>query len=388
MLRMKKVIVLRHQHEMKFSREFFQLKIPKELSVIIYLIVAVCFVTISVVLFGQIDDVIKTSGFVRTKENVSSVRNVIAGKIVELNYNPGQKVSKDDVLFKIDSTEYEAQKNILVRQNDDIQKKIVGLRDLCESYKCNVNLCDVSDSLSYSRFEAYLKNKEVLEIKVQLAQKEYNYENQKPESLKNPFETEMQFQSYCLAAAELESYKRNFISGINSELNEKLLAAYDLQQSITKLDNQNIFLEVKSPVNGYVQELSSLNVGDYLESNSKVLNIVPNDNKNFRVEIQISPKDMGKIAVNQKVKYRLSAFPFYEYKGAEGVITSIDPDIRTSSDGKNVYYSVYADIDRTEFSNKRGETFPVRAGLETDARIVLERKPIIYYVLKKLDFLN
>ncbi len=97
---------------------------------------------------------------------------------------------------------------------------------------------------------------------------------------------------------------------------------------------------------------------------------------------------MGKIALNQKVKYRLSAFPFYEYKGAEGVITSIDPDIRTSSDGKNVYYSVYADIDRTEFSNKRGEIFPVRAGLETDARIVLERKPIIYYVLKKLDFLN
>ena len=44
------------------------------------------------------------------------------------------------------------------------------------------------------------------------------------------------------------------------------------------------------------------------------MNIVPNDNENFRVEIQISPKDMGKITEGKKVKYRLSAFPFYEYQ--------------------------------------------------------------------------
>ena len=90
----------------------------------------------------------------------------------------------------------------------------------------------------------------------------------------------------------------------------------------------------------------------------------------------------------KKVKYRLSAFPFYEYQGADGIITSIDPDIRNSPDGKNVFYSVYADINRIVFSNRRGEKFPIRAGLETDVRIVLDRKPIIFYLLKKLDFIN
>ena len=106
----------------------------------------------------------------------------------------------------------------------------------------------------------------------------------------------------------------------------------------------------------------------------------------FRVEMQISPKDMGKIKSGLKVKYRLSAFPFFEYKGAEGIITAVDPDIRSGNNGL-LYYIVYADLDRVVFKNRHGDSFPVRSGLETDARIVLETESIIYYILRKIDFL-
>ena len=92
-LKMKKTIVLKHQNEMKYSKEFFQMEIPNELSLIIYIIVILCLTIIFIVFFGKIDEVIKTQGYVRTKENVSSVKNVISGKIIELNYKPGEKVS-------------------------------------------------------------------------------------------------------------------------------------------------------------------------------------------------------------------------------------------------------------------------------------------------------
>ena len=100
---MKKVIVLKHQTEMVYSREFFQMEIPKELSQIIYVIVAICFFTIAVILFGRTDEVIKTQGYVRTRENVSSVKNVISGKIVELSYKPGEKFAKDEMLYKVNA---------------------------------------------------------------------------------------------------------------------------------------------------------------------------------------------------------------------------------------------------------------------------------------------
>lgn len=385
---MKKVIILRHQNEMKLSRDFFQMEIPKELSRTVYLIVSVCFLIVLLMIFGQIDDVIKTQGVVRTKENVSFVQNVIAGKIVELNYEPGQKVFKDDVLYKIDSSTYEAQRNMLQFEIQDLQFKISGLKCLIDSFYSDKNLCDRNNNiLAFSQFDAYLKEKEVLEIQKNIAEKEFNFENQKPQTIRNAYEVGMKLQSLNLAEANFHSFKTRFIANIILELNDKTNLLYEKQQNLTKLDNQYIFLEIKAPMSGYVQEISSLNVGDYLESNSKVLNIIPNDNENFRVEIRIAPKDMGKINIGQKVKYRLSAFPYFEYKGAEGFITSIDPDIRALEENGGIYYSVYADIDRVNFSNRQGDSFPIRAGLETDVRIVLERKSIIYFILKKLDFL-
>ena len=142
-----------------------------------------------------------------------------------------------------------------------------------------------------------------------------------------------------------------------------------------------------APVSGFVQEFSSLNVGDFLEKGAKVVNIIPDNSSAFRVEISVSPKDMGKIGDGLSVKYRLPAFPFFEYKGAEGKITSVDPDIRKTADEK-YYYCVYADIDKSEFANRKGKSYPIKSGLEAEARIVLERDTILKLFLRKMDFLN
>ena len=168
---MKKTIVLKHQNEMKYSKEFFQMEIPNELSLIIYIIVIICLTIIFIIFFGKIDEVIKTQGYVRTKENVSSVKNVISGKIIELNYKPGEKVSKNDVLYKIDDETYKAQRNMYIKTQENLDMKISGLKALKESYANNKNLCDNSDLLSYSRFDAYQKSKEVLEIKTTISKK-------------------------------------------------------------------------------------------------------------------------------------------------------------------------------------------------------------------------
>ena len=122
---MKKTIILKHQNDMKYSRDFFQMEIPKELSSTIYIIVVICLLILSVIIFGRIDDVIKTNGYIRTKENVSSVNNVIAGKIIELTFEPGEKVYKDEVLYKIDSSTYEAQRNMLINEKEDLERKMV-----------------------------------------------------------------------------------------------------------------------------------------------------------------------------------------------------------------------------------------------------------------------
>lgn len=382
---MKKLLVVHHQNTMVYSKEFLQLKIPAEVRGLLYTIVLIVFSSFGLLFFGKIDDVIKVNGIVRTKENVSSVKNVISGKIIEKVYKPGNQVHKGDFLYRIDPSIYDSQRENLTSEKNNLEERLHGLEELALSFMKNENIVDKSNEIAFTRFESYKTNAEKLLIQKQISYQNLLDEQNLPKSMRNLKNIKKQKMEYEYNSKNLESYKADFISNINKEKDEVSLALSKTVQEIQKLDSQYEFLKIYAPVDGFVQEVSSLNIGDYLESGANVLNIIPNDEKNFRVEMQISPKDMGKIKAGLKVKYRLSAFPFFEYKGAEGTITAVDPDIRTGSNGM-LYYMVYADLDRVVFKNRHGDSFPVRSGLETDARIVLETENIIYYVLRKIDF--
>ncbi|HAH62859.1 MAG TPA: hypothetical protein DCL73_12255 [Treponema sp.] len=383
---MKKVLVLQHQNSMIYSREFFLLEVPREVSVLFYTVCILVLVAVCIVLFGKIDDVVKVNGIVRTKENTSTVKNVISGKIIELDYKPGEKVIKGDILYRIDPSIYEAQRKNLASEKTDMETRLNGIEQLIESYNKNKNFVDKNDSAAYTRFEYYLQQQKTLAVRVEEALQLYREELEQPASLKSKKNIKAREIEYRLAQADFKSFKAEFIAELYAEKKNLELSYEKNAQEIAKLDGQFEYLSVYAPVDGYVQEISSLNAGDYVASEKDVLNIVPNDLKNFRVEMQISPKDIGKIRTNLKVKYRLTAFPFFEYQGAEGRITAIDPDIRMDK-SNSLYYCVYADIDRIEFKNRQGDSFPIRAGLQTDARIILETNTILYFILKKMDFL-
>ena len=383
---MKKVMVLHHQNMMVYSKEFLQLKIPSEIRFLLYSIILLFITAIGILLFGKIDDVIKVNGIIRTEENVSSVKNVISGKIIEINYKPGQKVLKGSFLYKIDPAIYDSQRENLVLEKENLEERLQGIDELFLSYNKNKNVINKSNVVAYTRFESYKANVEKLIIQKNISYEALKNEQNLPVRLRNQKTIKQRKMEYDYNQKNLESYEADFIKSINQEKDELELSLFKNCQEIQKLDSQYEFLKVYAPVDGYVQEVSSLNLGDYLEAGKNVLNIIPNDEKNFRVEMQISPKDMGKIKEGLKVKYRLSAFPFFEYKGAEGTITAVDPDIRSGDSGM-LYYIVYADIDRVIFENRHGDSFPIRAGLETNSRIVLETETIIFYILRKIDFL-
>lgn len=336
--------------------------------------------------FGEIDEVIKVDGIIRTEENISSVKNVISGKIIKKNFKQGQKVYKNDFLYEIDPAIYDSQRQNLLSEKENLEVKLKAVEQLLVSYEKHSNHIDKNSIVAYTRYESYRKNVEKLVIQKNISYAILQDEQRLPASMRNEKSIKKKRMDYDYNRKILESYEADFIKSLNQEKEELDLAYSKNTQEIQKLDSSYEFLKIYAPIDGYVQENSSLNIGDHLESGANVLNIIPNDKKHFKVEMQISPKDIGKIKPGLKVKYRLSAFPFFEYKGAEGTITAIDPDIRYSNNGM-LYYIVYADLDKVSFKNRRGDEFPVRAGLETNCRIVLETEKIIIFGLRKIDFL-
>ena len=237
---------------------------PREINVLLATIYILCAMALGIIVFGKIDDVVKCSGIVRTRENVSSVRNVIAGKIKELNFHPGQKVLQGDVLYSLDTSEYDIQKENLVMNREYLELRIQGNNLLLKSFEAEKNLVPESDTVSYTKFESYLVELEKLTIRQSIAKQEYDKEVMAHELGRVRYNIQMKKKEYNLATTTLDAYKKSFSADLYAEKKDLEMQYEVIRQNLVQLENQFAYLIVKAPVDGYVQEVSSLNVGDYI----------------------------------------------------------------------------------------------------------------------------
>ena len=385
-----KKLVLEHDNMMYYSRELVQLCIPKELDLLFYVIVSLV-VCISVLLVSvRINDVIKVSGIVRTETNNSSVNNIIAGQIETIFYKSGQFVENGDVLFSLKKDVYQTVINDLENEITDTRKELNCVEALIHfSEDCSIGTFDPegTDIFVRSQLEEYLNTVDYMQKQIAIYDFHYQKLRDQPEILFNQYELDEALLELKLIQQELERYKASFLAENIQKQKTLELKLVKLEQELIRTKEQYSFIEIKAPISGFVQEVSSLNVGDYVVENQNVLVIVPDDTKSFKVELEVPTKDIGEITAGMEVKYRLSAFPFFEYRGAEGLIESIDSDVRQGNGGQ-LFYRVCSDIDKVSFKNKKGIEYPLRAGIEVSARIVLEKISVIHFILRKMDFIQ
>ena len=388
-----KQLVLEHKNMMYYSRELVHLCVPKEITVMFYTIVSLVVCLIVLLLTVKINDVVKVSGIVRTETNNSNVNNIIAGQIETIFYKPGQFVEKGNILFSLKKDVYQTVMNDLENEIVDSKSELDCVNTLINCSNCSENVDDfissisVADGFVYSQLEEYFKTVDYM--KKQIAIYDFHYQNVKnqPDLLFNKNEVEKAFLELKLSQQELERYKANFLAENIQKQKTLELKLAKLEQELIRTKEQYSFLDISAPISGFVQEVSSLNVGDYVVENQNVLVIVPDDTKSFKVELEVPTKNIGEITSGMEVKYRLSAFPFFEYRGAEGFIETIDSDVRQGNDGQ-LFYRVCSDIDKVSFKNKKGQEYPLRAGIEVNARIVLEKISVIHFILRKMDFIQ
>ena len=378
------VTVLEHSHMMLYSRELLELKTPKEMNATLITISAFfCFLFISLFCF-KINNVIKVQGIVRPANNTSEINNVIAGKITSICYEKNQSVKKGDLLYTIDDSQYKASVAMYREDINNLEKEL-----LCTKAMLAVMYNEMPNTVSEdiyinSKIQSFLENKSLLENQINLYKQQYDFQKSLPASLQNKKTLKECQLQYSLYTQQLEKFLvENKTMALEAEKN-LTVKINNLKKELEQLEANNAYLEIKAPVSGIIQEESSLNVGDYIFANQHVLKIIPNDNKDFKIEMYVPTKDIGEISEGMNVNYRLSAFPFFEYKGAEGKIQSIDPDIRQTNN--SLLYCVYSDINKTSFQNKNGKSYPLRSGIEVDARIILEKVTLASYIFRKLGF--
>ena len=383
-----KLSVIEHGNMMYYSRELVQIAVPKEINLIFFTITSLVICIILLLTVVKINDVVRVNGIIRTEKNNSTVKNVLAGEIEAIYFENEQYVEKGEVLYSLKKEFSKTVMSELENEILNVKEELYCVQVLLDGYSEERNVISAEENLFvYSKLKEYLETIDYLKKEISILKYKYQKEKNRPKALYNQSAVDEAFLNYELSSQELEKYKSAFLAELTQKKKNYELLLEKLEQELLRAKEEYTFLDVYSPISGFVQEVSSLNVGDYLFANQEVVVIVPDDAKNFRVELSVPTKDIGEITTGLKVKYRLSAFPFFEYKGAEGEINSIDSDVRRSS-GNQLCYRVYSDIERTSFKSNKGIEYPLRAGIEVNARIVLEKKSVMHFILQKLDFMQ
>lgn len=353
-------------------------------EVIIYSVFILILLIIFSLFFIEIDEVVKVQGVVKTQTNISTIKNVVSGKILNINYFPGKIVKKNDLLFKIDDS------NLVLKLNSEkeLEKKYLKElkinKDILNLLNNKINYLDNYNEELYLRYNSYLTKVNKIKKEIEIAENSYNDEKIKPERIITKSSLRDKKNNLEYLKLNLDEYELNYKTQIIQNIKDYENLCLDINNSIKNLKLEIEKTNVYAPIDGIVQELQNYNVGDFIFSAQDVLKIVPSLKNSFKAQLYLNSIDVPKIKEGLNVKLRFPAYPFYEFKGLTGKIENLESD--TTNLSNNNFYKIDCQFDDAELIDKNGNVYELRSGLDIDARIVIEKKSIIKFLLSKLDF--
>jgi hemolysin D len=296
---------------------------------------------------------------------------------------------------------YQAERSSLLQQRTEKQAELVAAQAKVEKLR---------ESLPYLDRQ--------MSARAELAEKGYysrlrllEYEQARAEHVRN-IDIETANAKRAKAAigtidANLQSLRQNFgrtaVTDLSDANDKALLAAEDLRKAARRRE----FHELRSPVDGVVQQLTVNTVGGVVQAAQPLMVVVPcghiangkSCSGGLAVEAFVQNKDIGFVKVGQRVAVKLEAFNFTDYGLIEGTVETISRDaidrnqqgdaIAQGSDGRPVHSGlVYAARVRLSCSPGNLERAPLcgrlQPGMAVQAEIKTGRRRIIQYIVSPI----
>ena len=367
----------------KTQEYFFKRKpsLQSKFVIIIASLIVVAFIWFAAAPF---EEVIKTSGYIRPQSNISSVSNAITGKITKVDYSPGKEVKKGDLLLSIDPTQMLKEKETLNTELQEQEKQLRALTYINESIETGKNVIPDEYSEAALRYLKWRENVEQLERTKNQNLYTLNIERNLPSNMTTETRLKEYTYRYNVSLNEYNALIASFRHDVTKEMENLDISIKLNKTKLEQLEDSLRYTNVTAPIDGVIQEIASLNPDDWIQSGQKLFNIIPSGNENCIVELSVPASQAGKLNKDMKVKMRFPSLPYYEFGGAEGNILTIDPDVSTTNNGTAVFL-IRTDMDRNVLTGKSGQDFPLRIGLQVDARIIVAKRTLLGFVLEKLN---
>ncbi len=311
-----------------------------------------------------------------TSENAGYVMPSYTGLITQNNMEEGMLVEKGDVLFTIESTDYDLQETQLRENREYYEAQVNQAELLVQSIKDDTNYFDASDSddeLYYSMYESYKSQIEQNTLDTSLYSS-YGYSEE---------QIEIELEKNQAIIAQL------YYDAIQSAENLRIEA----QQQIEAIDSQLLVIsngqqeyQVRAQADGVLHLLIDYKEGMIVQVGSSVATITP-ENSSTIIETYISTSDMARIEKNDKVQIAVDGLSQNVYGTIEGKVESIASNQTTiageNGESQNAF-CVYVLPENDYVISNAGKKVNLSNGMTVEIRIIYDEETYLSYILDKL----
>jgi adhesin transport system membrane fusion protein len=162
-----------------------------------------------------------------------------------------------------------------------------------------------------------------------------------------------------------------------SQVNAKIAVN---QQSLLGAEGKQNRSEIRSPVDGVVNDVQVTTIGSFVQPGQKIMEVVPLGDK-LLVETRVKPSDIAFIKVGDRALVKVTAYDFSIYGGLEGRVVQVSADSIYDEAKKEAYFTVIVETDKS-YLTAQGHPLPITPGMMTNTQIITGRKSVLTYLLK------
>lgn len=376
---------------------------------------------------AQVDEVTRGQGKVIPSSKLQVITAADPATVSEMFVRSGQRVSKGQLLARLDSPESTAQVGQLEAETQSLQARAsrltaegMGGQDACTGSDCageaalrqarqsalSSKVSALQASADQARRDAGEAAATIQSLQGSLALAQHQVQMLEPLAAKHIVpETDLldkrrdvidmqgriaaarEQQGKALAAvreAQAQASQANF-EFRQSALDERSQTVAKIavnEQTLRGAQGKLGRTEIRSPVDGVVNDVQVTTIGGYVQPGQKIMEVVPLGEK-LLVETRVKPSDIAFIKVGDKALVKVTAYDFSTYGGLDGRVVQVSADSIYDEQEKQAYFTVIVETHKS-FLMAAGRRLPITPGMMTDTQIITGRKSILTYLLKPM----
>ena len=319
-------------------------------------------------------------GVIRSQTENTKIASVVGGRVItnDLQRN-NQQIKQGDTLLVVTAEQLDTQKSLQSSQTTDYSAQLQDLNKLTRGQYGGLQTGQYQRELSAMQ-------EKIAQVQTQLSLAKKDYDR-----------ASLLYNQGVIPKSEYDKFYHTY-QGLQSQVSgirEQQLAQWQAQKrdterqirslgsEITRINQEQKNYIITAPISGRLVNYSGVQKGNFIVQGQPIGEISPEENQ--VAECMVSPKDIGFIKKNQKVKFQIDAYNYNQWGLLEGKVVDIDQNITVNQQTGEAYFKVRCVMDKNYLQLKNGYKGQIGKGMTLTARFYLLDRTLWQLLFDRVD---